>query len=90
MAADNRYSRIIERIFADRYQAGATAVEFPRAAIEEVARQMGIALPKNLGDVVYSFRYRASLPVSVQQTAPPGTEWVIRPAGRAVYRSRSA
>lgn len=44
------------------------------------------ALPKNLGDVVYSFRYRTILPESVRAQAPEGQEWIIRPAGRSRYR----
>jgi len=36
--------------------------------------------------VLYSFRYRTPLPASIAQTAPAGFEWIIRPAGRALYR----
>jgi hypothetical protein len=43
-------------------------------------------LPKNIGDVIYSFRYRAELPDSIRATAVPGQEWIIRPNGRAKYR----
>lgn len=50
------------------------------------AEELGIGLPKNLGDVVYSFRYRTILPESVRAQAPEGQEWIIRPAGRSRYR----
>jgi len=40
----------------------------------------------NLGDVIYSFRYRAELPSSVRDRAPAGLEWSIEPAGRSRYR----
>ena len=50
-----------------------------------VAKKIGIKLPKNLGDVIYSFRYRAELPESVKAKAPSGREWIIRPAGRSKY-----
>ena len=82
----NRYSRIIERIFLSHYQDGATDVPFDRAEIMQVAADLGIALPKNLGDVVYSFRYRAPLPESIRARAPKDQEWIIRPAGRSRYR----
>jgi hypothetical protein len=81
----NRYTQIIETIFLKFYQEGDTEVPFERPDIVEVARELGIKLPKNLGDVLYSFRYRTELPQSITQNAPAGFEWVIRPAGRARY-----
>jgi len=44
-----------------------------------------IKLPKNLGDVIYTFRYRGSLPEVIRAKAPPGSEWIIVPAGRGKY-----
>lgn len=82
----NRYSRIIERIFLSNYREGATEVAFERADIARVAVELGITLPKNLGDLVYSFRYRTALPESIRSRAPHGQEWIIRPAGRSRYR----
>ncbi len=86
MSGANRYSLIMERIFHSRYQPGAREVEFTREDIVSVASELGIELPKNLGDVIYSFRYRSPLPESVREAAPPGEEWIIRPAGRSRYR----
>ncbi len=86
MAGQNRYGQIIEQIFFDYYREGATEVAFERTDIERVAAQLGIRLPKNLGDVVYSFRYRATLPQRVRDKASQGMTWIIRPAGRAQYR----
>jgi len=43
-------------------------------------------VPKNLGDVIYSYRYRAELPKSIQETAGKGKTWLIRGIGRARYR----
>jgi hypothetical protein len=86
MNAPNRYSQIIERIFFDYYRGGDRGVAFERGDLERVARELGITLPKNLGDVIYSFRYRAMLPESVRGTLPEGKAWIIRPSGRAKYR----
>jgi hypothetical protein len=47
---------------------------------------LNVDLPKNLGDLIYSFRYRADLPTSILNTAPDGETWIIRPAGRSKYR----
>ncbi len=82
----NRYSQIIEHIFFSRYQEGANEVEFRREEFEQVAQELGIRFPKNLGDIVYSLRYRMPLPPSITEKAPPGHAWVIRSAGRARYR----
>ncbi len=82
----NRYARIVERIFLDRYKEGAREVPFAREDLVRVAKNLRIRLPKNLGDVIYSFRYRTALPESVRQKAPEGETWIIRPAGRGRYR----
>ena len=82
---DNRYARILEHIFRHGYEAGATEVRFLREDIAAAAEALDIELPKNLGDVIYSFRYRAQMPQSIQDLAPPGKVWVIRPGGRAMY-----
>jgi len=85
MAIPNRYVQIIEQIFSDRYEEGAREVPFEREDIARVAKKLRIKLPKNLGDVVYSFRYRSTLPDSIQAKAPAGETWIIRPAGRSRY-----
>lgn len=82
----NRYAQIIERIFRDSYTSGAREVPFAREDIVRVARELGIALPKNLGDVIYSFRYRTALPAAILAHAPEGEEWIIRSTGRSHYR----
>lgn len=82
----NRYYQLIEAIFLKHFQQGVNQVAFDRAEITATASELGIALPKNLGDILYSFRYRTPLPASIAETAPAGFEWIIRPAGRAQYR----
>lgn len=84
----NRYSRIIERVFFDNYVQGAQSVPFTRVEFESVAQTLGIALPKNLGDLLYSFRYRVGLPQTVLNAQPPGLVWVIFPVTSrpAAYR----
>jgi hypothetical protein len=84
----NRYRTIIERIFFNHYVAGVDQFEFERAEIIEVARKLKIELPKNLGDVLYSSRFRVNLPSRIQETQPAGKAWIIELAGRAKYRFR--
>lgn len=73
----NRYVRIIEWIFEKNYRRGNKLVLFKREEIVQAARECDIKLPKNLGDVIYSFKYRTSLPESIKKKAPPGKTWVI-------------
>ena len=86
MKRANRYAQIIEELFFVHYKEGDTEVDFERAEIQPIADRLGIKLPLNLGDVIYSFRYRASLPESIMAKAPQGTVWIIRPTGKAKYR----
>lgn len=84
--ATDRYGQIIERIFLSRYRQGDETVDFERADIERVAAELGIKLPKNLGDVIYSFRFRRQLPDAIRERAPQERVWIIRAAGRSRYR----
>lgn len=82
----NRYKTLIESIFFDHWKKGVSEFEFVRGEIKAKAAQLGIALPDNLGDLTYSFRFRTALPERVIRTQPPNLEWVIELAGRSRYR----
>ncbi len=82
----NRYEQVIEKVFLRHYQDFATTVDFQRQELIEAAGELGIQVPKNIGDVLYSFRNRTQLPEGIQQRAPKGKTWAIMPAGRARYR----
>lgn len=84
----NRYQALIESVFFDHYADGIVEFEFSRPEIEAKAAQLDIILPRNLGDVLYSVRYRTPLPVRILNTQPVGLEWIIEGAGRAKYRFR--
>lgn len=84
----NRYKILIESIFFDHFEAGATKFEFARDEIETVANDLGIKLPKNQGDIIYALRYRIAFPESIKATQPEGLEWIIEGSGRAGYRFR--
>lgn len=88
MVKANRYQALIGKMFFDRYTAGASAFEFERSALTLGAAELGIDLPKNLGDVIYSVRFRTALPPEILATQPPGMEWIIEGAGRSSYRFR--
>ena len=79
------YEAIVERIFLSAYADGDHQVRFLRQDIADAAVELGLNTPRNLGDVVYSFRYRRPLPQSIIDKAPPGRSWVIMPDGIAKY-----
>ena len=66
----NRYKRLIESVFFERFTEGAIEIFFERTDLETAASTLGIKLPKNLGDVVYAIRYRTSMPDSILETQP--------------------
>ena len=86
MSSQNRYAAIIEAIFLAKHEHGQREVAFERQDIVAFASELHISLPKNLGDLIYSFRYRTALPESILTQAPRGETWIIRPAGRSKYR----
>jgi hypothetical protein len=86
MAKSNRYQALISKIFFDRFSAGKTSFEFEREDLEHAAKVLEITLPKNLGDVIYSVRFRTPMPKDILATQPMGQEWVIEGAGRSAYR----
>ncbi len=55
--ASNRYIQLIETIFINHYREKLREFEFERVELEEAASVAGIPLPKNLGDILYTFRY---------------------------------
>ncbi len=81
--------QIIEAIFLERYGPDSQEVSFTRDDLIAAAEALGAPRPKNLGDIVYSRRYRMSLPEAIQREAPPGREWAIFPGGKAVYSLRT-
>lgn len=83
--SQNRYQQIAAWIFKRHFQPGMTDVEWDRSEMVDAAEDLGIPLPKNLGDVVYSMRYRIDFPQEILDQAPEGMEWVIRSVGRSKY-----
>jgi hypothetical protein len=86
----NRYEQIIEQVFFNNYDSTNNEAIFERSEFKAIAQKLGITLPDNLGDVLYSFRYRYTLPPKVLAKQPAGKEWVIFPAGQRPSRYRFA
>jgi hypothetical protein len=88
--SQSRYHQLIEKIFFDGYAKGVTEIPFERTALKAAAKSLGIELPDNLGDVIYSIRFRTPMPQKVLATQTKGREWIIELVGRSKYRFRLA
>ena len=80
-----RYSRIAEHIFFKNYNDGDEKVDFEREDINSAADELKVKRIKNLGDLIYSFRYRNVFPRSVLAKAPEGKGWIFRSRGDGLY-----
>src|SRR5438552_18607874 len=83
--AKGMYSSVIEKVFAAKFKPGAKHVDFSRDDLEAAAETLEVD-PKNVGDLIYSFRYRRPLPESIRTKAPANHVWIIRGTGAAQYR----
>lgn len=83
---ETAYNSIIEKVFFDNYKKGAAEVTFVREDLVSAAESLGVDRPKNLGDVISSYRFRKELPQRIRDVAPKGKVWILRLAGRGRYR----
>lgn len=83
-----QYAPILIHVFRKYWAKGTGEFEFHRDELVEAAETLGIERPDNLGDVIYSFKFRRDLPRDILQTAPKGKAWMIEGAGRSRYRFR--
>ena len=81
----SRYHKIIEAIFVEKYKENDEYIEFVRDDIILKAKELNINLPKNLGDVIYSFKYRSELPELIKSRCSKNREWVLKSVGKAKY-----
>lgn len=79
------YNALIEKVFFDHYRQGTEEFEFERKEFKKAAADLGIEEAANLGDVVYTFRYRRAFPNRILATQPGGKEWIIEGAGIGLY-----
>ncbi|NNJ13179.1 endonuclease [Chloroflexales bacterium ZM16-3] len=82
----DRYSKIILHLFRKHYSEGATEVVFHRSEIGPASEAEGVEAPRNLGDLIYYFRFRQPLPEEIIRKTPPGQQWIIRSGGRSIYK----
>lgn len=84
--AATRYVKIMEALFSNH---GADRVEFfewDRSEISNIADALGVAVPSNIGDNIYSIRHgRELLPESILALAAP-KHWLLLPNGKSKYK----
>lgn len=79
------YESVIQKVFFDSFRKGKKEVDFSRQQLVQAATTLGVD-PKNIGDLIYTYRYRRSLPADIAKEAAAGHVWIIRGAGSARYR----
>lgn len=89
------YSETIVRVFQEYYEPGCNRFTFRREDLVAAMRQLGVEVggdadlvAKNVGDIVYTFRFRRDFPKEIKATAPRGKMWIITGKGDAVYEFR--
>jgi hypothetical protein len=89
------YQQVISDVFLSRYKAGVNRLEFTRDDLFNSIQKLGFELKgeetivaKNLGDIVYTFRFRKDFPPDILRTAPKNKMWIIIGKGDARYEFR--
>ena len=70
------------------WKKGVEEFQFHRDEMIDAAKITGVERPDNLGDVIYSFKFRRELPKAIAETAPKGKSWMLEGAGHGLYRFR--
>ncbi len=80
------YVRVMRELF-DRHSAKNTdEFEWSRNEINEICEALGVNVPKNLGDNIYSIRHgREALPDDILRLAEP-RHWLLLPNGKGKYK----
>lgn len=79
------YESAIRKVFFDGFRKGRKEIDFARPQLVQAATALGVD-PKNIGDLVYTYRYRRALPADIAKEAPANYVWIIRGVGSARYR----
>jgi hypothetical protein len=91
------YKNIIVEVFRNHYSRKTTRFVVSRPELVAAAARHGLkfsekddeeSAAKNVGDVIYTFRFRRQFPPEILETAPPGKMWIIVGAGDALYEFR--
>jgi len=87
-SASSLYDRLIEAVFKTVFRPGMKVLPFVRDDIEKAASRLHLPRPKNIGDVIYAYRYRTAPPRSILRRTPSGEHWTIVGTGKSKYELR--
>lgn len=91
------YKKIILQVFRSHYSTAVNRFTFTRPELVQAAANIGVKLSeddeeesttKNIGDVVYTYRFRREFPEEILHTAPQGKMWIITGKGDGLYEFR--
>ena len=89
------YGDVISRVFELHFKPGCKRFDFARTDLLVAMQNMGLDLTgdektvaRNIGDIIYSFRFRRDFPETILKTAPSGKMWIILGRGDAKYEFR--
>jgi hypothetical protein len=85
MTENSKYEEIIKNIFHEYFQPTCKKISFTREILDAFSEKYSI---KNIGDILYTYRFRRDLPNSIQETAPHPLEWLILGSGTSNYEFR--
>ncbi len=84
---ESRYIQIMRKLFEEKWREGSKGFDWHREDLQRFAEELGIRVPKNLGDNIYSVRHgRQDLPEEIRALAPAGKAWILLPNGKSTYR----
>lgn len=89
------YNRIIESVFTGKRPAGSERFSFSRDDLLRAALELGLEIngdekvvARNIGDIIYTYRFRKDFPASILKSAPEGKMWIILGKGIGAYEFR--
>ena len=89
------YADVITSVFFKHFESDGTRFPFTRDDLLQAMMKMGLevtgeekVIAKNIGDIIYSFRFRRDFPDKILKTAPKGKMWMILGKGDAQYEFR--
>lgn len=81
----SKYETLMIHVFLERWKQDAREISFTKGDVEILNRSLDLQI-KNLPDMLYTFRYRAKMPMEIASRAPTGKIWAILPTGTATYK----
>ncbi|MDC0706245.1 hypothetical protein [Priestia sp. AB] len=82
----SKSAKLIKKIFFKYYKENDEIVKFERDDFIKASQEMNTSPPKNIGGVIYQYRYTSPLPKEILNTCKAGENWIIEGDGHAKYK----